>query len=132
VRELNADRRVLGFHEGDERPEALRLCLVPDAKIMLIDQANLLDGGCLNKDKPKAAQRIAAEMHVVKHAAGAARPGAVVDHGRHDQAVLQRQAADLERREQQRSCRIDATGDWDCHVIACRVRPCAGPNNSLF
>ena len=88
MRELNADGRVLAFHEGDERLKALRLRLVPDAKIMLIDQANLFDGGCLNKDKPKASQRIAAEMHVVKHAAGAARPGAVVDHGRHDQAVL--------------------------------------------
>ena len=111
------------LHEGDERLEALRLRLVPDAEIMLIDQANLFDGGCLDKDKPKASQRIAAEMHVVKHAAGAARPGAVVDHGRHDQAVLQRQAADLERREQQRSCRVDAIGNWDRHVISCRVRP---------
>ena len=88
MRELNADRRVLALHEGDEGLEALHLCVVPDAKIMLVDQADLFDGGCLDKDKPKAAQGIAAEMHVVKHAAGAARPGAVVDHRRHDQAVL--------------------------------------------
>ena len=74
-----------------------------DAEIMLIDQADFFNAGGLDKDKPKASQRIAAEMHVVKHAAGAARPGAVVDHGRHDKAVLQRQAADRERREQQRS-----------------------------
>ena len=95
--ELNADRRVLALHEGDERLEALRLRLVPDAEIVLIDQANLLDGRRLDKDKPEASQRIAAEMHVVKHAAGAARPGAIVHHRRHDQPVLQRQAADLER-----------------------------------
>ena len=91
----------------------LKLCdlrIVPDAKVMLVDQANLLDGGGLDKDKPKAAERIAAEMHVVKDAAGAAGPGAVVDHRRHDQAVLQRQAADLEGLEQQRACGIDAVG----------------------
>ena len=110
MRELNADRRVLALHEGDERPEALYLCVVPDAKIMLIDQANLFDGGGLDKDQSEASQRIAAEMHVVKDAAGAARPGAVVNHRRHDQAVLQREAADLERLEQQRSCRGDAVG----------------------
>ena len=77
------------------------LRLVPDAEVVLVDQADFLDPGGLDKDHPKAAERIAAEMHVVKHAAGAAGPGAVMHHRRHDQAVLQRQAADPERLEQQ-------------------------------
>jgi hypothetical protein len=100
VGELNPDRGLLSLHEGDEGLEALHLCIIPDAKVMLVDQANLFDGSRLDKDKPEASQRIAAEMHVVKRAAGAAGPGAVVDHRRHDQAVLEGQATDLKRLEQ--------------------------------
>ena len=99
--ELNADRRVLAPHEVDQRLEALRLRIIPDAEVVLVDQADLLDGGGLDKDQPKAAQRIAAEMHIVKDAAGAAGAGPVVHHRRHHQAVLQRQTADRERLEQQ-------------------------------
>src|SRR6266700_7613878 len=108
--ELNADRDLLTLHEGDERLETLHLCIIPDAKVMFIDQANLFDSRSLDKDQPKAAQRIAAEMHVVKGAAGVAGPGAVVDHGRHHQPVLQRQATELEWLEQQWSCTVDAVG----------------------
>ena len=107
--ELNADRRVLTLHEADERLEALRLRIIPDAKVMLVDQANFLDGGCFDKDQPKAAERIAAEMHVMKGAAGAAGSGPVVDHRRHDQSVLESEAADFERLEQQGAC-VDAGG----------------------
>ncbi len=109
--ELNADRGVLALHEADEGFETLHLRIVPDAKVMLIDQADLFDRRCLDKDQPKAAQRIAAEMHIVKAAANVAGPGAVVDHGRHDQPVLQRQATDLERLEQHGSCTVDAVGN---------------------
>jgi hypothetical protein len=97
VSELNANRGVLAFHEGDERLEALHLGVIPDAEVMLVDQANLFDGCCLDKHQPKAAQRIAAEMHIVKAAANVAGPGAVMDHGRHDQPVLEAQAPDLQR-----------------------------------
>ncbi len=78
---------------------------------MFIDQANLFDSGSLDKHQPKTAQRIAAEMHVVKGAAKVAGRGAVVDHGRHDQAVFERQVPDRERLEQQGSCTVDAVGD---------------------
>src|SRR6202030_2693898 len=73
MRELNADCRVLALHEGDQGLEALYLGVVPDAEIMLVDQADLFDGGGLDKDKSKTSERITAEMHIVKHAAGAAR-----------------------------------------------------------
>jgi hypothetical protein len=86
--ELNPDRSLLTLHEGNEGLEALHLCIIPDAKVMLVDQANLFDGSCLDKDKPKASQGVAAEMHVVKDAARVGGPGAIVDHRRHDQAVL--------------------------------------------
>ena len=59
--ELNADRRLLTLHEGDERLEALRLRIIPDAEVMFVDQADFLDGRRLDEDQPKAAERIAAE-----------------------------------------------------------------------
>ena len=101
MRELNPDRGVLALHEGDQRFEAFHLRLVPDAEVELVDQADFLDAGGLDKHQPEASERITAEMHVVKRAAGVAGAGAVMDHGRHDQAVLQGQATDLERLEQQ-------------------------------
>ena len=102
--ELNADCRLLALHEGDERLEALRLRVIPDAKIVLVDQANLLDRGGLDKDQPKALERIAAEMHVVKGVAGAARSGPVVTIGGTTRRFFERQAADRERLEQQGAC----------------------------
>jgi hypothetical protein len=51
MRELNADRRVLALHEGDEGLEALDLGVVPDTKIVLVDQADFFDGGGLDKDQ---------------------------------------------------------------------------------
>ncbi len=110
---LNADRRVLAAHEGDQRLEALRLRIVPDAEIVLVDQADFLDGRRLDKDKPKTAERIAAEMHGVKGVAGAAGAGAVVDHRRHHQAILDGQAAHRERLEQQGACSVDVVINRD-------------------
>jgi hypothetical protein len=81
---LNADRSLLTLHEADERLEALHLCIIPDAKVMLIDQTNLFDGSGLDKDKPEATQGIAAEMHGVKSAARVAGSSTVVDHRRYD------------------------------------------------
>jgi hypothetical protein len=115
VRELNADCSLLALHEGNEGLEALHLCMIPDAKVMLIDQANLFDGSGLYKDKPEATQGIAAEMHGVKSAAGVAGSGTIVDHRRHDQAILEGQAADFDGPEQQWSCRVNAIGDKGWH-----------------
>src|SRR6476469_1677079 len=94
--ELNANRSLLALHEGDQRLEASYLFIIPDAKIMLVDQANLFDGSCLDKDKSEAPKRITAQMHVVKATARVARTSAIMDHGWHDQAVLEGQAADVE------------------------------------
>ena len=54
----------------------------------------LLDAGRLDKDEAETAERVAAEMHDVKGAAGAAGIGAIMHHRRHHEAVFQRQAAD--------------------------------------
>src|SRR3984893_14750958 len=116
--ELNADSRVLTLHEGDQGLEALHLGIVPDAKVMLVDQADLLDSRRLDQDQPKTTQRVAAELHVVKTAAGAARRGAVVYYRRHHQPVLQGQAADLVRLEQHGSCSVNAVGDRGWHGIS--------------
>src|SRR5437588_5032088 len=109
--ELNTDRGLLTLHEGNERLETLHLRIIPDAEVMFIDQPNRFDSRGLDKDQPKAAQRIATEMHIVKGATGVAGRGAVVDHGWHHQPVLQAEATDLERLEQQWSCTVDAVGD---------------------
>jgi hypothetical protein len=110
MRELNADRGVLTLHEGDQRLEALDLRFVPDAEVMLVDQADFFDPRGFDKHHPEPAKRIAAEMHVVEDAAGAARPGAIVHHRRDHQAVLQRQVADPERLKQQRPWSINIFG----------------------
>src|SRR5262249_27581260 len=71
--------------------------VIPDAEIVLVDEADFLDRGGLDKDEAEAAERISAEMHDVEGTAGVAGLGAVMDHRRHHEAVLQRQAADRER-----------------------------------
>ena len=72
--ELNSDRRVLALHEGDQRLEAFDLGLIPDAEVKLVDQADLLDAGGLDKDETEATQRITAEVHLMEHAAGGSGP----------------------------------------------------------
>src|SRR4051812_123885 len=97
---LNADRRTLAPHEGDQGLETFGLCIVPDAEVMLIDESDLLDTGRLDKDEPKTSERIAAKMHDVKCAAGISGVAAIVNHRRHDKAILQRQAANRKWLEQ--------------------------------
>src|SRR5689334_22471053 len=97
--ELNADRGVLALHEGDQRLETFDLGVVPDAEIMLIDEADLLDRRRLDEDQPKAAQCVAAEMHDMEGPAAIAGVAAIVDHRRNDEAVLQREASDGQRLE---------------------------------
>ena len=113
--ELNADCGLLPLHEGDERLEALHLCIVPDAKVMLVDQSNLLDGRRLDKDKSEATERVAAEMHGVKGAARVAGPGTVVDHRWYDQPVLEGQATKFDWLEQQWRCGSNAIGGRGRH-----------------
>ena len=115
MRELDADRGVLALHEGDQRLEALDLRVVPDAEVVLVDQADFLDAGGLDKDHAESAERVAAEMDIVKDTAGAAGPGAIMHHRRHDQTVLQRQITDLEGLEQQRSCGVNIFGGRSGH-----------------
>src|SRR6201994_2381890 len=100
--DLNSNRGILPLHESDQRLEAFGLGLVPDTEIVLIDEADILDRGDLDKDESEAAERIAAQMHQMEVAAGVAGLGAVMDHWRHDEAVFQLKAADLDRLEQHR------------------------------
>ena len=53
--ELNADCSVLPPHESDQRLEAFGLCLVPDAEIVLVDEADLLHRRRLDKDETETA-----------------------------------------------------------------------------
>src|SRR6516164_9463348 len=80
---LDADRRVLSPHESDQRLGAFDLGMVPDAEIVRVDEADLFHRGCLDKDQPKTAQSVAAEMHEVEAGAGVSGLGAIVHHRRH-------------------------------------------------
>src|SRR5581483_8236828 len=96
MRQLDSDRGALSLHEGDQRLEAFGLRLVPDAEVVLVDQADLLDPGRLDEDEAEPAERVTAEMYDMEGAAGVARLGAVMHHRRHDEAVLQGESADGE------------------------------------
>src|SRR5579859_7525568 len=98
--ELDADRRALPLHEGDQRLETFDLGVVPEAQVVFVDQADLLDRGAFDEHKPEAAERVTPEMHQVKGAAGVAGFAAIVNHRRHDETVLQRYAANRHRLEQ--------------------------------
>src|SRR5262249_23057988 len=91
--------------------EAFDLGLVPDTEIMLIDEANILDRGDLDKDESEAAKRIAAQMHQMEIAAGVAGLGAVMDHRRHDEAGFQLKGPGGKRVGKQRP-RSSATIGW--------------------
>ena len=119
MRKLDADRGALALHEGDQRLEAFGLRLVPDAEVVLVDQADFLDAGRLDKDEAEAAERVAAEMHDMEGAAGVACLGAVMHHRRDDEAVLQRQPADGEGLKKSRLRSLADTGS----VIHWRISP---------
>src|SRR6185437_1993307 len=97
---LDADRRALPLHERDQRLEAFDLGIAPDAEIMLVDEPDFLHARRLDEDETKTAERIAAEMHQMEGTAGIAGLGAIMDHRRYDEAVLQREPANFQRLEQ--------------------------------
>src|SRR5690348_5341692 len=97
---LDADRRALSAHEGDQRLEAFDLGIAPDAEIVLVDEPDFLDAGRFDKDETETAERVAAKMHQMEGATGIAGLGAIMDHRRHDEAVLQREPANCQRLEQ--------------------------------
>jgi hypothetical protein len=68
----------------------------------------ILNARGFDEYQPKTAERIAAEMHDMKRAAGVAGVAAVVNHRRHDEAVLQREPPDRKRLEQHRLRRLPA------------------------
>src|SRR5215471_18286227 len=108
---LDADCRALPPHESDQRLVALDLSVAPDTEIMFVDEPDFLHAGRLDEDETEAAERIAAEMHQMKGAASVAGLSAVMDHWRHDEAVLQLKATNGERFEKHRPC-SPATIGW--------------------
>src|SRR5262249_35304572 len=106
---------------------AFGLGIVPDAEVVLIDEADLLDARRLDKDEPETTERIAAEMHDMKRAAGVSGITAVVDHRRHDEAVLHREAPKRKPLEQHRPCCLSAAGCSVIHRYASSATPRARP-----
>jgi hypothetical protein len=84
---------------------------------MLVDEADLLDAGRLDKDQTETAERVAAEMHDMEGPTGVAGLGAVMDHRRHDQAVFQCQPANGERLKKLWACGL-ATVGWSITSLA--------------
>jgi hypothetical protein len=102
VGQLDADRRPLSLHEGDQRLEAFDLRIAPDPEVVLVDQPDLFDAGRLDKNQTETAQRVTAEMHDMEGAAGMAGVAAIMDHRRHHETIFQRQAPDRKRPKQHR------------------------------
>ena len=63
--DLNADCRTFALHEGDQRPEALGLLIVPDAEVILVDQSHRFDRRYLDKDQTEAAQRMGVKQQTI-------------------------------------------------------------------
>ena len=100
--ELEADRRALALHEGDQRLEAFDLGLAPDAEVVLIDEADLLDRCGLDEHQPETAQRVAPEMYDMECATGVSGVAAIMHHRRHHEAIAQREASNAQGLEQHR------------------------------
>jgi hypothetical protein len=94
--ELDAGRGILLLDEGDETAERLDELVVPDAEIAHGAAAAPLHLGRFHDDKPRAAGRELAGIHQVP-VGRKALDGRILVHGRHDDAVLQFNAADRHR-----------------------------------
>src|SRR5262245_42576824 len=83
-------------------------------------KSDLLHRGRLDKDETEAAQRVAAEMHEVKGAAGVSGVAAIVDHRRHHEAIFQRETPDRKWLEQHWQFHVAAVDCPVCHAdISC-------------
>jgi hypothetical protein len=100
--ELQADRRVgVGMHEvGDALPATL-LLIVPQAGAARSDACLGGNAGHLGHHQAGAAECAAAQVHE-QEVRGQAVLAGIHGHGRDDDAVLQGQVAQLERREHRR------------------------------
>ena len=93
----------------DPRPGAL-LLVGPQPRATEGDAAFRVRRGHLREDQPRATQRPGTQMHKVEVTRNAI-DGRVLGHGRHDDAIGQRDASEAERREhRQTRCYVGRVG----------------------
>ncbi|MNT08309.1 hypothetical protein D3C72_1430480 [compost metagenome] len=100
VRQLHADGAALRVDEIDHGLQWRDLAVVPQAEVGGADASARIDGGALGEDQARAAERELAQVHQVPRR-GMAALGGVLAHGRDDDAVGQRELAQLQGLEQQ-------------------------------
>ncbi|CAI6098170.1 unnamed protein product [Clonostachys chloroleuca] len=113
VRELDARLPALAVHEVDDAPQRRDLGVLPEPQAVWGDAPARLDGRGLDDGQRGAGEGELAQVDEVE-VGGVPVPGAVGAHGGHDEAVLQRHAADPERPEQgrRRGCVQSRSCGW--------------------
>lgn len=101
VGELHPRAVALRVHEVDDAAQRRDVAVAPEARVLGRDAPVGEHGGGLDDDEGGAARRQRAEVREVPVGEVAA-VGRVLAHGRHDEAVGQRHAADRERLEEGR------------------------------
>lgn len=101
VANLDANLGILAVRKVDDAPERRNLRVLPEAAVLGADAAARLNGRRLDKDEARAVQRQLAQVHQVV-VGQVAVVGAVLAHGRYDDAVLLLQPADLDGLEERR------------------------------
>lgn len=101
VANLNGSLDALAVDEVGDSAQRSDLGVLPQARVLGGDAAAGLNGGGFDKDEARAVERQLAEMHQVV-VGQVAVVGAVLAHGRHDDAVVQLDGAHAQRREESR------------------------------
>ena len=89
------------MHEIDDARELRHEGIVPDAEVAHRAATAPLDLGRLEYHQPRAARRVAARVHEMP-VGGKTLDRGILVHGRDHHAVLERELAQVNRREQQR------------------------------
>lgn len=101
VGDLNSSLNTLAVNEVGDPAQRCNLGVLPQARVLGGDAAAGLNGGGFDEDEAGAVQRQLAEMHQVI-VGQVAVVGAVLAHGRHDDAVVKLDGANAQRREESR------------------------------
>ena len=94
VRELHRRHRALRFDETRDARQHLDVLVFPDAEILRRDTSARFDGRGFREYDPRAADRAASEVHQMPVRCKAI-VGRILTHGRHDDAIAQRNIANL-------------------------------------
>lgn len=112
VGNLNGSLDALAVDEVGDSAQRSDLGVLPQARVLRGDAAAGLNGGGFDEDEARAVEGQLAEVHQVE-VGQVAVVGAVLAHGRHDDAVVQLDGAHAQRREDSRGrCFVYRSAGW--------------------